>query len=970
MFGCATFVQRASDVQRVLQKYHRSQIESGRLFEEHRFGSDNRADQALIRDLGKVREALIADGLEVEYAHALIGRSIFVRYLEDRGILVEEYFREVAAQHPTWDAILDAAPPAPAGSTAECLYYAAILRNKGFTDALFDRLAEDFNGDLFPFGPGERHTFTSGRLGIVRRFLLGEIEGDRLFFFAYDFRVIPIELISSIYEEFLKVERGKANTQGSFYTPAALVEFVLSHTLTRKVMQLRPRVVDPACGSAIFLVEAFRRLVRHRVSEVGRRLRPDELRRILREQIAGVDVNPEAVRVAAFSLYLALLHYLEPPDILHHELPHLTYAERATTDPADHFDILLAANAFGVDGAVPNAAVRRRFAAGSADVVVGNPPWGEPKEQDERTKQAAATVAEWCAKRKRDVGDKELSQAFVHLAMEMLKPGGRAGLLLSTGVFFKRHEKSRLFRQQWLGAAAVQAVVNFAAVRHVFFTGHGRSKGAIAPFAAVTFTKLARRRADHHFDYYSAKQTAIVDRLQVVSLKRHDLHRVRQASFMSDDDLWKVYWWGGHRDHALVDALRAEDKLLHVVDPEGQHPERIGEGVKESKKNRRPAKNLHKYQFLPTDSLTRYGPVPQGALTAPPANVERERDPAIYEGTRILVKRGITQKAGTNGQIVARLATEPLCFRHSIYGVRLVGRAERDADVILGIFWSSVTRYFAWMTAGSWGMWHHEVLKETIERVPMRLPEDSELRGRITRTVRDLRKLDRAQYLLFSSNGDGPAAGNTRIARLERKLDDAVFDLFELTDADRDLVRDMCEVGLPFFYNGSRAAAVKPVPVQSGQLAFGTLGDLPRARHKQSWIDGYVHAFLETWQPELEPHGRFRYRVIYPGPASPMLAVVFSTEAKGTPRPKGPTADDQAAWAQVLTDLGKSSRQGFGSAGVYIDGMTRIVRPNEIVIIKQNEQRLWTRTAARGRRRHTGPGRKAAAGQRHSRGTA
>ena len=78
----------------------REQIETGYLFEEKHFGDlKYRADKSLIQDIKKVREALIASGLDgekVKYAHALIGRSIFVRYLEDREILIREYFHQVA----------------------------------------------------------------------------------------------------------------------------------------------------------------------------------------------------------------------------------------------------------------------------------------------------------------------------------------------------------------------------------------------------------------------------------------------------------------------------------------------------------------------------------------------------------------------------------------------------------------------------------------------------------------------------------------------------------------------------------------------------------------------------------------------------------------------------------------------------------------------------------------------------------
>jgi hypothetical protein len=74
-------------------------VESGRLFADKRFGDlKNRADKALIRDLKTVRRELIDAGLSgsrVRFAHALIGRSIFIRYLEDRDILTEAYFPDL-----------------------------------------------------------------------------------------------------------------------------------------------------------------------------------------------------------------------------------------------------------------------------------------------------------------------------------------------------------------------------------------------------------------------------------------------------------------------------------------------------------------------------------------------------------------------------------------------------------------------------------------------------------------------------------------------------------------------------------------------------------------------------------------------------------------------------------------------------------------------------------------------------------
>ena len=104
-------VKHISEVAETLKAYKREQVETGRLFEEKRFGDPrHRADKSLIQDLKKVRSALIEKGLGKEnlrYAHALIGRSIFIRYLEDRGILTPEYFYGVAEENAQWRAILE-----------------------------------------------------------------------------------------------------------------------------------------------------------------------------------------------------------------------------------------------------------------------------------------------------------------------------------------------------------------------------------------------------------------------------------------------------------------------------------------------------------------------------------------------------------------------------------------------------------------------------------------------------------------------------------------------------------------------------------------------------------------------------------------------------------------------------------------------------------------------------------------------
>lgn len=74
---------------------------------------------------------------------------------------------------------------------------------------------------MFPVDHAEEKAVTDQHLRILQRFLLGG-KNEKLFFFAYRFDIIPIELISSIYEKFYSLNPNKRRDEGSYYTPSAL----------------------------------------------------------------------------------------------------------------------------------------------------------------------------------------------------------------------------------------------------------------------------------------------------------------------------------------------------------------------------------------------------------------------------------------------------------------------------------------------------------------------------------------------------------------------------------------------------------------------------------------------------------------------------------------------------------------------------------------------------------------------------
>jgi hypothetical protein len=189
-------------------------------------------------------------------------------------------------------------------------------------------------------------------------------------------------------------------------------------------------------------------------------------------------------------------------------------------------------------------------------------------------------------------------------------------------------------------------------------------------------------------------------------------------------------------------------------------------------------------------------------------------------------------------------------------------------------------------------------------------------------------------------------SGDVLISQLESELDETVFDSYGLGQAERDLVKDMCEIGIPFFYDTAKSLGTRTVDLGLMSARCGLANDLASDSGNRSDISGYLETFLRIWNRELEPDGEFFWQIIAPGNPAPMLAVVFTTLAKGT-EPECETRKDEQAWEDLLNQLAEDLRVPFYSKSIYVDGLVREASPTRIILIKRNEGRLWTRSAAR-----------------------
>ncbi len=148
---------------------------------------------------------------------------------------------------------------------------------------------------------------------------LKEING-----FLYDHS----ENLGNSFEYLLSVMDSQGDA-GQFRTPRHIIDFIVKVVDPGK----DDTVLDPACGTAGFLISAYKHILQHNsVKRLGDQLSIDEKTRLMRH-FAGYDISPEMVRLSLVNLYL---HGFPSPNI--HEYDTLTSEERWE----EHFDVIMA----------------------------------------------------------------------------------------------------------------------------------------------------------------------------------------------------------------------------------------------------------------------------------------------------------------------------------------------------------------------------------------------------------------------------------------------------------------------------------------------------------------------------------------------------------------------------------------------------------------------------------------------------
>lgn len=845
----------------------------------------HRVDRELLAEINALEEGLTAlpsanriqmdnERAEVkasrDFAQRLIGRCLFTCYLVDRGI---------------------AQPFFPVGFPADV---SNMFGSIDSTFALFRWLRTTFNGDLFPMDdPGaEQLRLSDAHLELLRQFLEGqslvpENNGQgRLFRFRYD--AIPIDLISSIYQQFARSSAAEdAHVQGLHYTPVELVHLTLDPVF--ESLPPSARVIDPTCGSGAFLVEAFRRLVwkNTRGKSASRTL----VRRILYEQLFGIDINRSALGIAAFSLYLAAL-----------ELD-----EEAVTDVADFkFHRLIDQTLFHADTVhdqLPVAITKASF-----DAVVGNPPWTfvrqltplpKREEEDEETARPRRSP----------------DQAFLNVAAKLAGKNGRIGMIMKASPFFSKDEHAVRSREKILRKLDPTALINLSALRmeELFPDASGP--------ALLFFSRCALLENEGRLLVGSIPWTPDFRRNGVFEVGPGEFKAISLTRVLETPPMLKAATFGSIRDGWLIEKLeRSLPTLGAMLTRVGLLKEKArGQGYQVTGDPNVPPR--HFYDLLVVEPKS-YRPLRLDIATLRPftlPTLHRPRESSIYRGPLLICPKGSFKKALMPGRYSAAVHSADILFTESFYGISFADHDPDWANAISGVLNSSLTAFQFAFGGGVWGL--ERPTAEPNDLLSIRIPNLATASSSLVRAVAE------AERALSNdpSNSD----------RL-RHLDEAVFELYDLDHDEAIIAGESVErARMLLFQDLAHRRQLIQSPTQNALIAYAS--EVVRVVNLYLRVLGKRHLEALVY-PQAVLQGDFSR-------GTPGVAAVRFTIRSGAP------SKESLVYPGSGSDLGKLTTLLRGRVNPNVPPylnerrQLRIYTENDLCILKPAEARYWTRTA-------------------------
>ena len=447
-----------------------------------------------------------------------------------------------------------------------------------------------------------------------------------------------------------------------------MVNFLIDEQMPlRDFYKIDFKVLDPACGSGVFLVAAFRRMIhwwriRNNWKKPGAK---DliELKKILKNNIFGVDIDEDAVRLTFFSLSLALLDELSPKVIWEHL----------------KFENLLESNLISQDFF---KLINDDFLPSDFGLVIGNPPF-----ESELTTPDSIKIEKQKIKERPSIPDKKIALLFLEQAMDLCKEGASLCLIMPAGPLLY-NSNSAEFRKYFLSHYHVPQIIDFTFLSSILFESSNVA-------ASVVFAKK-QEPIKGDLLHVTVRRTKPSKEKLYFELDYYDFHKISYKEALENRLVWKSNLLGGGRlKHLLERFIGLRSLGDYLEEAIKKHGWKIAEGFivgnneetteliylkeNETKLSLREKERLEKLEekYKKAEYLTGKKTLPTEAFTEKGIDNdkidilkekyflrEREKNKSIYKGPHLLIKEGVAKKS-----IPIEFRNDDLSFKDQIIGI-------------------------------------------------------------------------------------------------------------------------------------------------------------------------------------------------------------------------------------------------------------------------------------------------------------
>lgn len=889
------------DKKEALQKCKFWDLQSGETLEwfYQRYKADllkKRVNQRLFNNIKETIEKLKNQGITEKNAKVLVLRLIFVRYLIDRKIRLNKNYIN--------------------GNEDEVVFrrqsFSNLIKQPQKLKEFFNYLDGRFNGVLFK----EYNFELSQTQADILSNIFDPFNAPALFEYnLFDFAIIPVELISGIYETLL--DKDIQDATSAIYTPPFLVDYILTETID-KFYQKEPqksevKVFDPAMGSGIFLVQAFRRMVdREQVIYPEKEITKLRLQEIAENNLFGIDINQEAIHVACFSIYVALLDYLKPADIdeINHQFPNLDKKNFLLTN---FFTRKISAK-----DAIETQQELEQFQQNIAilkeqkfDFILGNPPWKGNKHN-----YHLGWLNENKIYQNKVKGEQEIALSYLMRVNDFMQDNTITALIVTSTIFYNAEDTTQFVKNKFWETYSVQTILEMASVQHLVFSSSN------SPALVIKFQKFDLNYSEHiPIKFTSIKQNKFFNKwAKNLVIEKFDTKNILQKYFKQYQWLFKVALYGNTLDFLFLKKWEKEKTLLqHIKDSNGNITKR--DGLKRDILSKHNIENIDSY-VLEKDNIQYYYT----------HQLEFDYNDKLNKLFSLFGENRIIFTGQTKKKSYLRISySEGKCILRNDTFSLVVHNEEKF--VLYSLLISNLFVYFQYITSCSWGVGTRPALRLDADYLSFPYKEpSSHQKQQLLNLVEKLLAPYKAHYAQYP---DMVYQGKPD-AEVLAEINKIVNEIYEVQPHEKDLIDYVLNVAR-YQFQDSKQHLVSKFTHKEGDC-----------RNKKWVLEQYAQVFIDTFSKIYDND----YIQVEVYELNHFIAVHFlflDKKPKNTPQVHFvKEVNDTQKLLEKLSDLSISSLTNIedNEQNLFIQKDIKGFEENAFYVIKPDEYKCWHRAMA------------------------